>query len=615
MEWTAWIMPMGVILASDGNHAYVTGHLDDAVSWYERNASTGALIYGGMLKDGVDGVDGLDGAYSVTLSSDGNHAYVTGHLDDAVSWYERNASTGALIYGGMLKDGVDGVDGLDTALSVILASDGKHAYVTGVGDDALSWYERNASTGALIYGGMLKDGVDGVDGLDGANSVTLSSDGNHAYVTGQNDDALSWYERNASTGALTYGGMLKDGVDGVDGLDYAYSVTLSSDGNHAYVTGPLDDAVSWYNRDHATGALSYGTATGVSYTLSSEDLGVAITAKAIYTDGGGFSEQVDSPSSLSVELPVMPSPGLIHMGNIKLWLDANHTSSAESTWTDRSSYSNHATKHGSPLSFLLLKNALPIMRYSGSDGEYHSFANIQDIRTVFWVLKHNGGYYFMLGDDNRYHFHRGSNMFNYSGASNNVKNGTLRLNGVLSGTTTTGFQSDMSILSIRTTGNVEASNFSNDRNVGGRYANADLAELIIYNKALTDLEIQMVEGYLAQKWGLTENLPPIHPYSYKFLSINGSSVLTFSENQPAGTTIGEFNATGLHENALLTYHLVSGAGDGNNSSLPWIPTARSRPQPPSITKPMHRPTASACRLGMSIMHPWKATLRLCCKMF
>ena len=35
---------------------------------------------------------------------------------------------------------------------------------------------------------MLKDGVDGVDGLDGANSVTLSADGNHAYVTGQDDD-------------------------------------------------------------------------------------------------------------------------------------------------------------------------------------------------------------------------------------------------------------------------------------------------------------------------------------------------------------------------------------------------------------------------------------------
>ena len=70
-------------------------------------------------------------------------------------------------------------------------------------------------------------------------SVTLSSDGNHAYVTGQSDDAVSWCERNASTGALTYGGMLKDGVNGVDGLDGANSLTLSSDGNQYVRHGGL----------------------------------------------------------------------------------------------------------------------------------------------------------------------------------------------------------------------------------------------------------------------------------------------------------------------------------------------------------------------------------------
>ena len=107
---------------------------------------------------------GLDGAYSVTLSSDGNHAYVAASIDYAVSWYERNASTGALTHGGMLKDGVNGVDGLDRARSVTLSSDGNHAYVAAYTDDAVSWYERNASTGALTFGGVLKDGVNGVDG-------------------------------------------------------------------------------------------------------------------------------------------------------------------------------------------------------------------------------------------------------------------------------------------------------------------------------------------------------------------------------------------------------------------------------------------------------------------
>ena len=41
--------------------------------------------------------------------------------------------------------------------------------------------------------------------------------------------------------------------------------------------------------------------------------------------------------------------------------------------------------------------------------------------------------------------------------------------------------------------------------------------------------------------------------------------LAIAENQPVGTIVGEFNATDPDANATLTYHLVSGAGDGNNS--------------------------------------------------
>ena len=53
-----------------------------SVSWYERNVTTGALTYGGVLKHGENGVDGLAGAMGVTLSSDGNHAYVTAQYND-----------------------------------------------------------------------------------------------------------------------------------------------------------------------------------------------------------------------------------------------------------------------------------------------------------------------------------------------------------------------------------------------------------------------------------------------------------------------------------------------------------------------------------------------------
>ena len=48
-------------------------------------------------------------------------------------------------------------------------------------------------------------------------------------------------------------------------------------------------------------------------------------------------------------------------------------------------------------------------------------------------------------------------------------------------------------------------------------------------------------------------------------NLNSTAPLTIAENQPIGTIVGEFNATDPDANATLTYHLVSGAGDGNNS--------------------------------------------------
>ena len=35
-----------------------------------------------------------------------------------------------------------------------------------------------------------------------------------------------------------------------------------------------------------------------------------------------------------------------------------------------------------------------------------------------------------------------------------------------------------------------------------RFANGDLAELIIYDKPLSDSEMSIVESYLSQKWGI-----------------------------------------------------------------------------------------------------------------
>ena len=57
---------------------------------------------------------------------------------------------------------------------------------------------------------------------------------------------------------------------------------------------------------------------------------------------------------------------------------------------------------------------------------YHSFDEINDIRTIFWVLRKESGYSFMLGHDKFTHFHFNTGQFWWEKhASPHVLNGRL----------------------------------------------------------------------------------------------------------------------------------------------------------------------------------------------
>lgn len=175
---------------------------------------------------------------------------------------------------------------------------------------------------------------------------------------------------------------------------------------------------------------------------------------------------------------------------------------------DLSSSGNDAIQIASskqPSSIVSSLNGHKSILLDGID-DYFTFTEIPDIRSVFFVIKENASsvpnYRPLLGHTSLNDFHRGTTkeLWSTGNTSNSVINGINRINSVPINGLTTNAPTEFSIISLVTTGNVKADNFSNDRINFGRLWDGSLLELIIYNQALTTVQVDSVENYLHQKY-------------------------------------------------------------------------------------------------------------------
>ncbi len=282
----------GVVVAPDGRHLYVTGGVDDSVSAFAIDPASGALTASSVVTNGIGGVTGLDGALGIVVSPDARHVYAIGSNNSTIAAFARNTESGALTFIASNQEGNAGVQNFLAPRTAAISPDGKQIYSAVFQSNAVTWFTRNAASGALTFGGSSKNGVEGVVGLGGAYGVTISPDGRSVYAAALNDDSIVVLSRDAATGALTFASRVQDGVAGVDGLNAATAAAVSPDGRHVYATGFTDNAVAVFARNTETGALTFlerkrdGEAgilwmAGPSYVAVSDDgLNVVVSAGA-----------------------------------------------------------------------------------------------------------------------------------------------------------------------------------------------------------------------------------------------------------------------------------------------------------------------------------------------
>jgi fibronectin-binding autotransporter adhesin len=243
-------------VSPDGSYVYATSDVDDSIVLFARNPDD-TLTFVTQYKNGLGGFSGLRSAKDITISADGSTVYTAALLDDTVAVHSRDTMSGQLTFIEKFVDGVGLVDCLNNPETVVVSPDDECVYATGRADNGIAVFDRNTSTGALTYVSCLRDAAGGVTGLVDPGDIALSPDSAFVYATGSGSDSVVIFARSAPACGLTYVDSITNGQLDVIGLDRPEALAVSPDGAQVYVASSESDGVVVLDRNYGTGLLSF----------------------------------------------------------------------------------------------------------------------------------------------------------------------------------------------------------------------------------------------------------------------------------------------------------------------------------------------------------------------
>jgi DNA-binding beta-propeller fold protein YncE len=205
--------------------------------------AAGPVMFGGAVLNGSNGIAGLGRPNDVVTSPDGLFVYAIATATASILCFSRDEMTGALAFVDRVVSNTATPPGtiphLDRPFAIAMSPDGESLYVAagtaGAGTSAVTWFDRNPQTGAITYAGSLTDGSGpGLYALDTPLDVLVSGDGANVYVTAFEARAITAFARDAQTGDLSLLQVVVDDANGVDGLEGIQRLAESPDGTSLY---------------------------------------------------------------------------------------------------------------------------------------------------------------------------------------------------------------------------------------------------------------------------------------------------------------------------------------------------------------------------------------------
>jgi hypothetical protein len=235
------------------------------------------------------------------------------------------------------------------------------------------------------------------------------------------------------------------------------------------------------------------------------------------------------------------TPNNVDVDNLLLWYAADKEVSytngqAVSTMTNLTEIGSNATPFGTgPTYTTNILNSLPIYRFNNNPCRTTGSYSFTDF-TFYVVFKNTSGaesYERLVDQDyvNGFWFGRQDSNANTFGGG--VREGSSPYGVFVTATddqwniianqrdnTTHNVWNNGDFANRASNSVVSTATTSNVVGIGGWYNNSssqqarniDIAEIVFYQSALDSTKRNLIEGYLAHKWGLTSNLPANHPY-------------------------------------------------------------------------------------------------------
>ena len=187
-------------------------------------------------------------------------------------------------------------------------------------------------------------------------------------------------------------------------------------------------------------------------------------------------------------------------------------------WRDQSGNGNDAVQtSGASLPALVTdeSSGMPMLHFDGTNDFLSLKTRVTNGQTVFLVVRNSSttGYRAPLGDTSGYAYMSGSSReIWYGGDAAQIRSGETWLNGqAVTGTTTTYPDAAGPLAVVTSIATAPAASSYLGQSSGTYYWQGDIAEVVIYDRALTGEERYQVEQYLLRKYASVDGLLPSSP--------------------------------------------------------------------------------------------------------